>query len=311
MRVVVTGGGGFIGANLVRRLIAKGADVTVIDDFSTGYRTNLEGLAIEVVEGSILDREALAPIREAEAVVHLAAVPSVPRSVKDPITSHHANATGSLYVLETARQARSHVVVASSSSIYGANAVLPKVETMCPMPISPYAVSKLAAESYAAAFQRCYELPTLSFRFFNVFGPLQSPGHAYAAVVPAFTHAAVTGSTLRVHGDGRQTRDFTFVGTVVDTLCDALERRVTSLSPVNLAFGTRHSLLEVLEIIRFQTGAPIDVEHVDEREGDVRDSQADSTLLRQLFPQVEPVPLEEGLKQTIQWMRSREGARVR
>jgi UDP-glucose 4-epimerase len=309
LKIVVTGGAGFVGANLAARLVASGAEVTVVDDLSTGYRSNLEGLDLELVEGSILDPGSLGAITRAEAVVHLAAVPSVPRSVKDPVTSHEANATGTLRVLEAARTSGAHVVVASSSSVYGANPVLPKVETMCPMPVSPYAVSKLATESYALSYQRVYDLPTLAFRFFNIFGPLQAPGHAYAAVVPAFTHAAVRGEELEVHGDGLQTRDFTFVGTVVDTIVDALQRRVTALSPVNLAFGTRSSLLEVIGLVEAEIGHPVVRKHVGSRVGDVRDSQADSDLLRSLFPDIEPVSLVEGLRQTIAWMQEREGRR--
>lgn len=302
MKVVVTGGAGFVGANLVAHLNSRGAEVTVIDDLSTGFLSNLEGQAVDLVEGSILDPAFLRCIHEAEAVVHLAAVPSVPRSVKDPVTSHEANASGTLAVLEAARVNGAHVIVASSSSVYGANPAIPKVETLCPMPVSPYAVSKQATESYAISYQRVYDLPTLAFRFFNIFGPLQAPGHAYAAVVPAFTYAAVRDEPLIVHGDGLQTRDFTYVGTVVETLGDAIERRVTSLSPVNLAFGTRYSLLDVITRIESMVGSPLTREHIGTRAGDVRDSQADSTLLRSLFPDIEPVDLGEGLQRTLDWM---------
>lgn len=305
MKVAITGGAGFIGANLARQLLGLGASVTVLDDFSTGSETNLEGLELDLVEGSILELADLRCLQAADAIVHLAAVPSVPRSVKDPVTSHRANASGTLNVLEAARQSSTHVIVASSSSVYGANPALPKVESMRPMPVSPYAVSKLAAESYAISFQRCYDLPTLAFRFFNVFGPLQAPGHAYAAVVPAFTHAAVHGEPLTVHGDGTQTRDFTFVGTVAKTITDALERRVTSLDPVNLAFGTRYSLLDVAGVIEQQLGVSLALQHTEPRAGDVRDSQADSTLLRALFPEIVPIELEEGLAETIRWMKTR------
>jgi UDP-glucose 4-epimerase len=306
MKTVVTGGAGFVGANLVKRLLDQGADVTVIDDLSSGFRSNLAGLNVEFIEGSILDDTAIASIHDADAVVHLAAVPSVPRSVKDPVTSHNANATGTLRVLEAARKNNAHVIVASSSSVYGANPILPKVETMCPMPVSPYAVSKLATESYALSYQRVYDLPTLAFRFFNIFGPLQAPGHAYAAVVPAFTHAAVNGEPLIVHGDGEQTRDFTFVGTVIDTIVDAIDRRVTADSPVNLAFGTRYSLLDLIERIEGEVGHTVERQHVGTREGDVRDSQSDSTLLTSLFPNIVPVELGPGLHDTIEWMKSHE-----
>lgn len=307
MKIVVTGGAGFVGANLSARLESQGADVVVIDDLSTGFLGNLDGLNIDLVEGSILNDASLAALADADAVVHLAAVPSVPRSVKDPVTSHEANATGTLRVLEAARSNGAHVIVASSSSVYGANPTLPKVETMCPMPVSPYAVSKLATESYALSYQRVYGLPTLAFRFFNIFGPLQAPGHAYAAVVPAFTHAAVRGEDLVVHGDGKQTRDFTYVGTVVDTLVDAVERRVASLSPVNLAFGTRYSLLSVIDELEELMGGPLRRKHTESRAGDVRDSQAESTLLRSLFPDITPVDLVDGLSLTLDWMKSREG----
>ncbi len=305
MKVTITGGAGFIGANLSRRLLGEGAEVTVVDDLSTGFASNLEGLGVEFLEGSILDESILAKsMVGADAVVHLAAVPSVPRSIKDPMTSHEANATGTLRVLEAARVANAHVIVASSSSVYGANPILPKTESMRPMPVSPYAVSKLATESYAISYQRVYELPTLAFRFFNVFGPLQAPGHAYAAVVPAFAYAALRGEPLTVHGDGQQTRDFTYVGTVVATIADAIARRVTSLDPVNLAFGTRYSLLDVAARIESQIDRRLSLNHVEPRPGDVRDSQADSALLDSLFPEVAPVGIDEGLAATLSWVRT-------
>ncbi len=195
MRVVVTGGAGFIGANLARVLSAEGDEVVVVDDLSTGSAGNLAGVEVDLRTGSILDPEVLdAALEGADAVVHLAAIPSVPRSVADPVRSHEANATGTLLVLEAARRHGSpHVTVASSSSVYGANPEMPKREDMRCEPMSPYAVSKLATESYALAFGRCYDLETLAFRFFNVFGPLQAAGHAYAAVIPAFVSAAMAG----------------------------------------------------------------------------------------------------------------------
>ena len=180
-----------------------------LDDLSTGFRSNLEGTGIHLLEGTILDPEALdAACDGADAVVHLAALPSVPRSVLDPLASHHANATGTLQVLQAARRAGDlQVVVASSSSVYGANRELPKRESMRTAPISPYAVSKQATEAYTIAFGHTYGLPVLAFRFFNVYGPLQAAGHAYAAVIPAFVDAALRGVPLTIHGDGEQTRD--------------------------------------------------------------------------------------------------------
>jgi UDP-glucose 4-epimerase len=307
MRVAVTGGAGFIGANLLARLAADPAvsDLVVVDDLSTGSESNLRGLDVDFRKGSILDRDLLDyALRGAEAVVHLAAVPSVPRSVLDPLTSHHANATGTLEVLEAVRRAGSpHVVVASSSSVYGANRELPKRESMRTAPLSPYAVSKLATEAYAMAHAACFDMDVLAFRFFNVFGPLQASGHAYAAVIPAFVEAAVAGRPLTVHGDGSQTRDFTYVGTVCDVLTDAVARRVTHDSAVNLAFGTRTSLNELISELGEVLGRPLEVEHTAPRAGDVHDSQADTTLLASLFPDARPTPLRTGLEETVRWFR--------
>ncbi|MFI9275449.1 NAD-dependent epimerase/dehydratase family protein [Kitasatospora sp. NPDC052896] len=309
MRVVVTGGAGFIGANLVAELLARRqvTEVRVVDDFSTGHKSNLAGLAVTLYEGSVLDPELLdEAFAGADAVVHLAALPSVPRSVADPLASHHANATGTLQVLEAARRAGGpYVVAASSSSVYGANRELPKRETMRPAPMSPYAVGKLAAESYLAAHHHCYGLDVLPLRFFNVFGPLQSADHAYAAVVPAFLDAALAGRPLTVHGDGRQSRDFTYVGTVTEVLAEAVLRRVAHPDPVNLAFGTRTTLLELVAQLGTVLGQPPAVVHAAPRPGDVRDSQADGTRLRALFPGVVPVPLAEGLARTAAWFRGR------
>lgn len=300
--VLVTGGAGFIGANLCRRLL-RSADigaVRVIDDLSSGSLENLAGLDVDVRTGSILDVELLQDAATGcDAIVHLAAVPSVPRSIKDPVRSHEANATGTLRVLEAARAAGgAHVVLASSSSVYGANPALPKSEDLRCEPMSPYAVSKLAAEQYATAYANVYALPVLPFRFFNVYGPLQTAGHAYAAVVPAFVEAALAGRALQVFGDGTQTRDFTFVGTVTDVLHDAVVGRVTS-GPVNLAFGSRTSLLALVGLLQGLVGASLQVEHQPPRGGDVLHSQADNSRLRELFPAVEPVSLDEGVASTL------------
>ncbi|MFF1908060.1 NAD-dependent epimerase/dehydratase family protein [Kitasatospora sp. NPDC058218] len=308
MRVVVTGGAGFIGANLVRALLARPevAQVRVVDDLSTGRKANLAGVDATLYEGSILDRALLdEAFAGADAVVHLAALPSVPRSVADPLASHHANATGTLEVLEAARRAGGpYVAAASSSSVYGANRELPKRETMRTAPMSPYAVSKLATESYLAAYHHCYGLGVLPLRFFNVFGPLQPAGHAYAAVVPAFLDAALAGRPVTVHGDGGQSRDFTYVGTVTQVITEAVLRRVVHPDPVNLAFGTRTSLLELVTTMESVLGHPVTVAHTDPRPGDVRDSQADNARLRELFPEVRPVPLREGLERTAEWFRT-------
>ncbi len=306
----MTGGAGFIGANLCRALTgATGVDeVVALDDLSTGSRSNLAGLdGVRLVEGSILDPAALDDVvAGAGAIVHLAARPSVPRSLEDPMASHEANATGTVQVLEAARRHDGpHVVVASSSSVYGANPALPKREDQVPMPVSPYAASKLATESYALAYASSFGLPVLAFRFFNVFGPLQAPDHAYAAVVPAFLAAALRAEALPVHGDGHQTRDFTFVGTVAAVVTDAINRRVTDPRPVNLAFGTRVSLLELIHAMEQVLDRPLERSHLGPRPGDVRDSQADQAKLRALFPDVQPMALEDGLRATVAWFAER------
>jgi UDP-glucose 4-epimerase len=308
VKVVVTGGAGFIGANLCRMLDREDFvdHVVALDDLSTGSRQNLAGSpSVELREGSILSPDDLDGVIEgAQAIVHLAARPSVPRSLADPMATHQVNATGTMTVLEAARRhGMPHVVVASSSSVYGANPALPKREDMVPLPVSPYAASKLAAEAYALSYGRSFGLPVLAFRFFNVFGPLQPAGHAYAAVVPTFVSCALTGTPLPVHGDGTQTRDFTFVDTVVAVLADAIRRRVTDPEPVNLAFGSRSSLLEVITALEEAVGHPLHRDHVEPRAGDVHDSQADRTRLGRLFPEVRPTPLPEGLRATLAWFR--------
>ncbi len=239
MHILVTGGAGFIGSNLCRALGAyPELRVTVLDDLSTGDPANLAGLDVELVEGSILDRALLQRVvPEVRSIVHLAALPSVPRSLLDPVTSWDVNATGSLYVLEAARSVGAHVVLSSSSSVYGATPELPKHEQLPTRPLSPYAASKLAGESLALAYAHSFGLDVLPFRFFNVYGPGQAAGHAYAAVIPCFLDRATRGQALSVYGDGEQSRDFTYVGTVVRVICEALTRRVTSTEPVNLAFG--------------------------------------------------------------------------
>jgi UDP-glucose 4-epimerase len=309
-RVAVTGGAGFIGANLCRALLADGVEeVVALDDLSSGSKANLAAAPeVDLVEGSILDAAALdAALVGAESVVHLAARPSVPRSISDPVASHEANATGTMRVLEAVRRhGVGHVVVASSSSVYGGNPTLPKHEDLTPAPLSPYAASKLATESYALAWAHVWGFQVLAFRFFNVFGPLQSAGHAYAAVIPAFVDAALAGRPLPIHGDGRQTRDFTFVDSVTEVVTAAVRRQLGDPRPVNLAFGGRSTLLEVVDELEAILGRPLERQHGDPRPGDVRDSQADQSRLRSLFPEIEPVGLGEGLRRTVEWFRSSE-----
>lgn len=306
MRVVVTGGAGFIGSNLCRALAEEGHDVVAFDDLSTGRKANLAGLAVDFVEATLLDAGALSDaMAGSDAVVHLAARGSVPRSLLHPVETHAVNATGTVNVLEAARRAGvAHVIFSSSSSVYGANPVLPKHEDLAVAPVSPYAASKAAGEAAAVAYQHGYGLPVLVFRFFNVFGPLQPADHDYAAVIPRFLDAALSSRPVQIHGDGRQSRDFTYVGTVVRVILDALSRRVTAAAPVNLAFGSRTDLLGVLDIMEELLGRRIEREHVEPRSGDVRHSQADANRLRSMFPDVDPVPLRDGLKATLAWFRA-------
>lgn len=312
MRVLITGGAGFIGSNLSRYLLenVEGVQVRVIDDLSTGRLSNLDGLDVEFIEGSILDYPTLlAAAEDVDSIVHLGAIPSVPRSVAAPRPSHEANATGTLNVLEAAREAGvDHVVVASSSSVYGSNPALPKNELVWTRPMSPYAVSKLATEGYALAYQSSYGLKTLPFRFFNVYGPLQPADHAYAAVIPKFLDAALEGQPAQIQGDGLQSRDFTHVDTVCAVITEAVKNKTSSEYPVNLAYGTNTTLLELLEEMESQLGFPIDREHVEPRTGDVRASQADGVRIKELFPNVKPAPLADGLATTIEWFRSIKGS---
>jgi len=309
MKVVVTGGAGFIGANLCRILADRRgvSDVVAFDNLSTGFESNLDHLRVELVTADIGDPDALVvAFTGADAVVHLAARPSVPKSVEDPVASHVVNTTGTLNVLEAVRVAGApHLVVASSSSVYGSNPTLPKSEDLPAAPMSPYAAQKLATEQYSLAHAHSYDLDVLAFRFFNVFGPLQPAGHAYAAVIPAFVSAALAGDAIPVHGDGLQSRDFTYVDSVAAVIADAIEHRISSPTPVNLAFGSRATLLDVIAEIESILGVPLERSHQDERVGDVRHSQADQTRLRSLFPDLTPVEFADGLRTTIQWWRDR------
>jgi UDP-glucose 4-epimerase len=311
VHLAITGGAGFIGSNLAELALTRGHRVTVIDDLSTGFEDNLDGLDVRFVRGSILDEIPLADaLTDVDSVVHLAALGSVPRSIKDPFGSHAANATGTLTVLEAARAAGiEHVICASSSSVYGLNPALPKHEREWVRPMSPYAVTKLATEQYTLAYQQSFGMQTLAFRFFNVYGPRQRAGHVYAAVIPTFLDALLRGEPLWINGDGSYSRDFTYVGTVCDVLLDAVERKVSHPEPVNLAFGTNTTLLELTRQIEAVTGETPDVRHRDPRPGDVPHSQADNAALRGLFPDVSPLSLSSGLTQTSRWFKDDDQAK--
>jgi len=280
-------------------------EVTVLDDLSTGYRENLDGLSVRWIQGSVTDvRRVDEALEGVDAIVHLAALASVPRSLLDAIGTHEANATGTLILLERARIANArHFIFSSSSAVYGSKPTLPTAERECVSPKSPYAVSKLAAEQYVLAYQKSMGMSTLALRFFNVYGPGQRAGHAYAAVVPVLLDHLLRGAPLPVNGDGTNSRDFTYVDTVCDVLMDAVEREVRHPDPVNLAFGTNTSLTELVKIIAECSGITPDVEYRDPRPGDVRHSQADNSLLRALFPGITPVCLPDGIDLTLHWMR--------
>jgi len=302
VRILVTGGAGFIGSNLVHRLCAAGHRVVVVDDLSNSSVANVAGLDIEFIEASILDRVALGKAAtDADTIVHLAALGSIPRSLSAPLRSHEVNATGTLEVLETARGTGSHVILASSSSVYGSVPQQPRVETLPVRPMSPYAASKLSAESYAMAYAANFGLRVLTLRLFNVYGPRQSVGHPYAAAIPIFIDAVLTGRQIAVFGSGQQTRDFTYVDDVVDVLVDAAEGRVVNDGPVNLGFGNAASVTDVIDTIGQIMGTTLSVEHRPPRTGDVLHSVSDPTLLHSLFPSARATPLNSGLTHTIKW----------
>ncbi|RWR25650.1 NAD-dependent epimerase/dehydratase family protein [Agrococcus lahaulensis] len=305
MKIVVTGGGGFIGTNLVQRLLLEDSvsEIVTFDDYSTGWRTDHGDPRVSAVEGDLRSLDAVSSVvAGAASVVHLGALPSVPRSIKDPQSSNAVNVDGTLNVLESARAHDvQHVVVASSSSVYGANPMLPKKEEFASRPLSPYAVTKLATESYANAYGHSFGMTTLAFRFFNVFGPLQRADHAYAAVIPKFLQAIRDGRALEVHGDGEQSRDFTSVHAVTDALTKAALRQLGSPDPVNLAFGTRTTLNELISMLQSWHDAPIVVEHVASRTGDVRHSQADSSSVQALIPDVQVPSFEDALREVYDW----------
>ncbi|GAA2043625.1 SDR family oxidoreductase [Yaniella flava] len=307
MKVLITGGAGFIGSNLSKHFLDSNQfeTVRVVDDLSTGSRKNLTGLDVEFIEGSILDKSILThAMEEIDSVVHLGAIPSVPRSIAHPVRSHDANSTGTLMVLEAARaQEVEQVIVASSSSVYGSNPKLPKHEDDWTRPMSPYAVSKLATEGYALAYQAAYGLKTLAFRFFNVYGPGQAADHDYAAVIPKFIDAALTGRSAQIYGDGTQSRDFTYVDTVCQVITEAVLNKRYSNAPMNLAFNTNTTLLELLDEIENILGQKVERQHREPRRGDVKASQADSTSVSQMFPNVRPTKLSDGLTETISWFK--------
>jgi nucleoside-diphosphate-sugar epimerase len=304
--VLVTGGGGFIGSNLVRALLERGDAVRVLDNFSTGSRRNLEELTddVEIVEGDLRSYERVhAAVRGAEVVFHQGALPSVPRSVQDPLTTTAVNIEGTLNVLLAARdEGIRRVVSASSSSVYGNSGTLPRTEDQAPDPISPYAVAKLAAERFCTSFSRVYSIETVSLRYFNVFGPWQDPNSQYAAVVPRFISTIAAGRPVTIQGDGGQSRDFTFVANVVAANLLAADAPDASGAVLNIASGASETVNSLADTIGRLLGKPVEREHEPERAGDVRASWGDISLAGKTIGFAPTVDFEDGLRRTIDSM---------
>jgi UDP-glucose 4-epimerase len=310
---VVTGGAGFIGSHLVERLLAEEADaaVRVFDNFESGSRANLAfapkyGARLEVVEGDVRDLRAIERVSEGASVIfHQAAMRSVPRSVADPLGANDNNVTGTLHVLEAARRARvRRVVYASSSSVYGDNPQLPKREDQRPSPVSPYAVSKAAGEQYAAVWTRLYGVETVGLRYFNVFGPRQDPASEYAAVIPRFIQWALRGAPLQVHGDGTQSRDFTYIDNVVDANRLAAQAPEASGEVFNVGCGGRVSLLDIVSRLERLLGRSLERRHTPSRAGDVPHTLADVDKAKRLMGYTPRVDFDEGLRRTVDFFRS-------
>jgi UDP-glucose 4-epimerase len=304
---LVTGGAGFIGSHIVRRLLDDGRRVTVIDNLSSGSRDNLADVLdrITFVEGDIRNpSDCDRACKGVDAIFHLAALPSVPRSIKDPVACNDHNVNGTIQLLEAARRAGARrVVFSSSSSVYGDTDVLPKVETMEPLCRSPYATAKLAGEQYVLAYARAGLMEGVALRYFNVFGPRQSPSSAYAAVIPLFLDAARAGGTATVFGDGEQTRDFTYIDNVVAANMLAAYGPTERVNGwvVNAGAGSRISLNELLSLVERITGRPVNRTYASPRAGDVRDSQASLERARMVLGYQPTVDVEQGLGRTWDW----------
>jgi nucleoside-diphosphate-sugar epimerase len=304
---LVTGGAGFIGSHLTEELTRRGEHVRVVDSLTTGHRKNLAHLSgIDFLEGDLADLAvAKRAVEGVDYVLHQAAIPSVPRSVEDPIASNRANIDSTLNVLVAARDAGvKRVVYAGSSSAYGNTPTLPKREDMPANPLSPYALQKLVGEQYMQMFTALYGLETVTIRYFNVFGPRQDPSSPYSGVISVFAKALLANTAPTIYGDGEQTRDFTYVANVVDGVLRAVKAPGASGQVVNVATGSRISLNTLFKTMRDVVGARVDVTYAPTRHGDVRDSQADITRARTLLGYEPLVSFEEGLKKTVDWYRS-------
>jgi len=304
--ILVTGGAGFIGSHVAAELLRRGHAVRVLDNFSTGSRKNLAAVGgeVELVEGDIRSYERThAATKGVDCVIHLAALPSVPRSIQDPLTTNEVNVTGTLNVVLAARDAGTQrVVFASSSSVYGRAQELPKTEKLVPQPISPYGVSKLAAEQYCMGLNAVYGIEVAALRYFNVFGPRQDPSSQYSGVIPKFLSQALDGVPLVVYGDGAQSRDFTYVDNVVAATLSASERRLDGPLICNVGCGSAHTVIALAEAVGRVAERAVQIEYVPARPGDVLHSFADITLAREALGYKPTVDLEEGLERTLDWM---------
>ena len=304
-KYLVTGGAGFIGSHICERLVRDGHRVRVLDDFSAGKEENLAVFKndIEVIHGDIRDRAMVDRVmRGIEVVFHEAAIGSVPRSIADPVTTHEVNINGTLNVLLAARDASvRRVVFASSSSVYGETPELPKHERMEPQPLSPYALSKLTGEQYIHVFKQVYGLEAVALRYFNIFGPRQDPESHYAAVIPKFVTALLTGERPVIYGDGLQSRDFTYVENVVEANLLASEAKGIAGNAYNIACGGRYTLLDLLDRLKRMLSSDIQPFHEEARLGDVRDSQASIAAAEKGFGYHISVDFDEGLRRTLEW----------
>lgn len=308
-RYLVTGGAGFIGSNITRALIQQGESVRVLDNLSTGKIENLEGINgdLTFIEGDICDFDTVQrAVSGCDYVIHQAALPSVPRSIRDPLASNQANVNGTLNLLVACRDEKvRRFVMASSSSVYGNTPVLPKVEDMPPQPLSPYATSKLAAEKYAMNFYHIYGLKTVALRYFNVFGPYQDPNSHYAAVIPRFIKAMLRGNSPVVYGDGEQSRDFTYIDNVVQANILACHAPKAAGVTVNIACGGRVSLNELLGYLEQILGQPANARYEDARAGDVKHSHAGIEKAGGFLGYTPLVSFREGLERTVSWYREK------
>jgi len=304
---LVTGGAGFIGSHLTEELVRRGHAVRVVDNLVTGKRQNIAHIpSVEFVEGDLADLDvARRAVRDIDYVLHQAAIPSVPRSVQDPITSNRANIDASLNILVAASDARvRRVVYAGSSSAYGDTPTLPKLETMAPAPLSPYALQKLVAEQYCQMFTRLYGLETVTTRYFNVFGPRQDPSSPYSGVISLFISALVDGRQPTIYGDGEHTRDFTYVANVVDGVLRACTAAGASGEVINVATGGRISLNTLFTSLRTLVGARVEPLYAEPRAGDVKDSQADISKASRILGYSPTVSFDDGLQKTVAWYRA-------